>query len=109
MLSGEMIRSFRRSPIRLEVLRYLNYIYPETAYCSQISEHIAQSPTTVLGCLKGLGKDNIKYADELSLLSLGLVELVEKRKKKYYRIKDKEKVDEIVLMFPIKEMVRVEY
>ena len=108
MISGEITRSLRRSPIRLEVLKYLNSIYPDVAYMSEIAKEISSTPTNVFGCLKGLGKDSIKYADDLSLLSLGLVELVAKRKKKYYRIKNKEKVDEIVLMFPVKQIVEVE-
>ena len=41
-------------------------------------------------------------------MGLGLVEKVVKGNKTYYKVKDKARADEIVLMFPVRKIVEVE-
>ena len=109
MINGECIRSFRTSGLRLKVLKHLNEIYPHKARLSEISKSLSIQETTVIGCLRGLkGKEYPKYDENLSLTGLGLVETVVRGNKVYYKIKDKARADEIVLMFPVRKMVEVE-
>ena len=105
MISGEMIRSFRRSRTRLTIIKYLNGIYPEGAYLSEIARNISSDPSNTRGCVLGLG---IRYTVSESLVAVGLVEEYRKGDSKYYRIGDKAKVDEIIRMFPVKRIVDVE-
>lgn len=109
MLSGEIIRSLNRSKIRLSVLRYINSRYPNLTYLSEIAFATSIQATNVIGGLRGFTASNsTRYNEDLSLVGLGLVETVNKNGKIYYKIKDKAKVDEIVLMYPVRKFVEVE-
>ncbi len=109
MITGETIRAFVRSKHRLNILKFLNAIYPEKAYLSEISKTLSIQETNVVGCLRGLNGNNYqRYDENLSLIGLGLVETVVRGNKVYYKIKDKARADEIVLMFPVRKMVEVE-
>ncbi len=107
MIPGEVIRAFRKSALRLKVLKYINSQYPNTTYLSQIAYAINADILNVLGCVRGFSGRKEKYPryrNDMSLMGLGLVEPVEKGDHTYYRIKDKEMADEIILMFPMKYM-----
>jgi predicted transcriptional regulator with HTH domain len=111
MINGECIRAFRTSILRLKVLKFLNAIYPEKAYLSEISKALSIQETNVIGCLRGLNNKNYsypRYDENLSLMGLGLVETIVRGNKVYYKIKDKARADEIVLMFPVRKIVEVE-
>lgn len=93
MLDGQEIRSFMRSKLRLEILRYLFDKYPSKIYLSEISRNIGSDPSNILGALKG---SEGRYTEEDSLVSLGLVKIIQNRKT-YYQINDENlhKINEI--------------
>ncbi len=78
-----IIRALNKSDLRRKVLFYLDAIYPNFTYLSEMARAIKSDPSNVLGCLKGMGN---RYNGNSSLIELGLVECVEKGGHKYYRL-----------------------
>ncbi|MDI3475365.1 MAG: hypothetical protein PWQ79_1913 [Thermococcaceae archaeon] len=78
-----VLRSLNRSELRKKILMYLNEIYPSPTYLSELARAIKSDPSNVKGALIGLGN---RYNGHSSLVSLGLVEVVEKDGFKYYRL-----------------------
>lgn len=76
-------RALNKSRLRMEILHSLN---SGDKYLSEIARDIGSQPTNVQGALVGLG---IRYAPELSLVSLGLVFQYPYGNRKYYGITDK--------------------
>jgi len=80
-----VIRAINRSELRKRILTYLYEIYPNSSYLAEISRVIRSDPSNVKGALIGLGN---KYNGSSSLVSLGLVEVIEREGFKYYRLSD---------------------
>ncbi|WP_461863170.1 helix-turn-helix domain-containing protein [Thermococcus sp.] len=80
-----VIRSINRSELRKRILLYLNEIYPSSTYLAEIARVVKSDPSNVKGALIGLGN---RYNGSSSLVSLGLVEIVERDGFKYYRLTD---------------------
>ncbi len=80
-----VIRSINRSELRKRILLYLAEIHPSSAYLSEIARIVKSDPSNVKGALTGLGN---RYNGSSSLVSLGLVEVVNDNGFKYYRLTD---------------------
>jgi len=80
-----VIRSINRSELRKRILLYLAEIYPSSTYLSEIARIVKSDPSNVKGALTGLGN---RYNGSSSLVSLGLVEVVNDNGFKYYRLTD---------------------
>lgn len=78
-----IIRALNKSELRRKVLFYLDQIFPNPTYLSELARGIRSDPANVLGCLKGMGN---RYNGNSSLIELGLVEAVEKNNFKYYAL-----------------------
>jgi len=81
--------SLRRSKLRYAVFTYLALIYPEASYPQAIATCLGTRPEDVIGALVGLGD---RYDRELSLVRLGLVEILThsgKKPSKLYKITQK--------------------
>jgi len=76
-----IIRALNKSELRRKVLFYLDAIFPNHTYLSELARGIRSDPANVLGCLKGLGN---RYNGNRSLIELGLVEGLEQNRFKYY-------------------------
>lgn len=80
-----IIRSINRSELRKRILLYLNEIYPTATYLAEIARVVKSDPSNVKGALLGLGN---RYNGYSSLVSLGLVEVIEDSGFKYYRLSE---------------------
>lgn len=80
-----VIRSINKSELRKRILLYLYEIHPNASYLAEISRIIRSDPSNVRGALIGLGN---RYNGSSSLVSLGLVEVLERDGFKYYRLSD---------------------
>ncbi len=78
-----IIRALNKSDLRRKVLFYLDSIYPNYTYLSEMARAIKSDPSNVLGCLRGMGN---RYNGNSSLIELGLVEVIERGGYKYYRL-----------------------
>lgn len=78
-----IVRSLNKSDLRRKVLFYLDSIHPNHTYLSELARAIRSDPANVLGCLRGMGN---RYNGNSSLIELGLVEVVERNRFKYYRL-----------------------
>lgn len=74
-----VIFSLRRSKLRYAVFTYLASIFPGLSYPQAIATYLGTRPEDVIGALVGLGD---RYDRELSLVRLGLVEIVKRDGKK---------------------------
>ncbi len=84
-IDPHILRSLNKSTLRKRVLLYLDSIYPNADYLSNIARRIGSDASNVLGCLKGMGN---RYNGNSSLIELGLVEVKEVDGYKYYKITD---------------------
>ena len=82
-LNFDIIFSLRRSKLRYAVLTYLASIYPEPSYPQAIATFLGTRPEDVKGALTGLRN---KYDEGLSLVGLGLVEVINHRKKNFLKL-----------------------
>jgi len=82
-IDPHILRSINKSSLRKKVLLYLDSIYPNADYLTNIARMVGSDPSNVLGCLKGMGN---RYNGNSSLIELGLVEVVERDGYKYYRV-----------------------
>ena len=80
-----VIRSINRSELRKRILLYLYEIYPSPTYLAEIARVVRSDPSNVKGALVGLGN---RYNGHSSLVSLGLVEIIEENGFKYYRLSE---------------------
>ena len=87
-MDGEIIRSVLKSKQRVSILRYLWDKYPQKAYLSEITRGIQSDASNTHGALNGM--NNHRWAVELSLVTLGLVEKINK----YYKL-NSEKIQDI--------------
>ena len=83
-MDGEIVRSIMRSRLRVSILRYLWNKYPQKAYLSEITRGIRSDASNTHGALNGM--NNHRWAVELSLVSLGLVEKINLKNHVYYRL-----------------------
>ena len=83
-MDGEVIRSIKRSRTRILILKYLWDKYPQKAYLSEITRGIQSDFSNTHGALNGM--NNHRWAVELSLVSLGLVEKINLKNHVYYRL-----------------------
>jgi predicted transcriptional regulator with HTH domain len=79
----EILRSLRRSRVRTEILMYLYKIYPRASYPAEISRNTGIDPTNILGGLRGMGN---RFDESNSLLSMGLVDKIERNSIVYYQL-----------------------
>ena len=91
-MDGEVIRCIMRSKMRINILRYLWNKYPQKAYLSEITRGIRSDFSNTHGALNGM--NNHRWAKELSLVSLGLVEKININKGTYYKL-NSEKIQDI--------------
>ncbi len=84
-LEPRIARSLARSRLRTQILRYLSEIYPRASYISEMSAALGVSRTNIRGALRG----GQRFSSHASLVSLGLVEVVEDDGHRYYRVTDK--------------------
>ena len=84
-IDPHILRSLNKSHLRKRVLMYLDSIYPNADYLSNIARRIGSDASNVLGCLRGMGN---RYNGNSSLIELGLVEVIDVDGYKYYRITD---------------------
>ena len=87
-MDGEIVRSIMKSRLRVSILRYLWDKYPQKAYLSEITRGIRSDASNTHGALNGM--NNHRWAVELSLVTLGLVEKINK----YYKL-NSEKIQDI--------------
>ncbi|OKY79079.1 MAG: Transcriptional regulator containing HTH domain [Candidatus Methanohalarchaeum thermophilum] len=85
-LDPEVIRSLNKSSLREKILLFLNDVEPKYAYLSEIARSVRSDPSNVSGCLEGMKK---RYSERLSLVEMGLVEVIEKDRHSYYGITEK--------------------
>lgn len=78
-----VIRSLKKSRVRVDILRYLAKIYPNSSYPNEIARKIKMDPSNVIGGLRGMGN---RYNGSSSLVELGLVEVVMKFNYPHYRL-----------------------
>jgi len=78
-----IIRSLKRSRVRVAILLYLNKIYPRMSYPAEIARNIGIDATNVLGGLRGMGN---RYNGSSSLVELGLVDKIDVNGVSYYRL-----------------------
>lgn len=83
-MDGEVIRSIKRSRTRTLILKYLWDKYPEKAYLSEITRFIHSDVSNIHGALNGMLHG--RWALELSLVSLGLVDKIHLKNHVYYRL-----------------------
>ncbi len=88
IVNPEILRSLNKSNLRERILLFLFDIDPKYAYPSEIARSVRSDPSNVLGCLKGMRK---RYSKERSLVSMNLVEIVERKGHSYYGITKKGK------------------
>jgi predicted transcriptional regulator with HTH domain len=81
-LEPKIARSLARSRLRTEILRYLSEIYPRASYISEMSAALGVSRTNIRGALWG-GR---RFSNPASLISMGLVEIIEDGGHRYYRV-----------------------
>jgi predicted transcriptional regulator with HTH domain len=82
---SSVIRAFKRSRVRRDVFKLLLEVYPRGSYPSEIAKKIDATSSNVIGALRGTyGKE--RYKPSLSLVSLGLVEIVTYKGQKFYRL-----------------------
>jgi len=84
-IDPHILRSLNKSYLRKKVLMYLDSIYPNVDYLSNIARRVGSDASNVLGCLRGMGN---RYNGNSSLIELGLVEVLDVNGYKYYRITD---------------------
>jgi len=84
----EILRSLRRSRVRTEIVMYLYKIYPRASYPADISRNTGIDPTNILGGLRGMGT---RFEESNSLLSMGLVDKIERDNVTYYRLSERGK------------------
>lgn len=88
-IDPHILRSLNKSELRKKILFFLNHIYPNATYLSEIARAVRSDPSNVLGCLKGMEN---KYNGHSSLIELGLVEIMEKgnigERMKLYRLSE---------------------
>jgi predicted transcriptional regulator with HTH domain len=82
-MDGTMIRSIKRSALRVKVLRALRNRYPDSMYLYEIAQHCLSDSCNVRGALTGFG---IRYAPDLSLVNIGLVVVTHKGAYSYYSL-----------------------
>ena len=81
-----IVRSLRRSIVRMKIAEYLFEISPSSSYTYDIAYHVKTTPTNVIGAIRGMGS---RYRDQESLLSLNIVEqIIGGRDVKLYRLTD---------------------
>ncbi|MDF2954461.1 MAG: putative transcriptional regulator [Candidatus Alkanophagales archaeon MCA70_species_2] len=78
-----VVRSLKRSRVRVAILLYLNKIYPNMSYPAEIARNIGIDATNVLGGLRGMGS---RYNGSSSLVELGLVDKVDINGVSYYKL-----------------------
>ena len=81
----DVSRSLRRSKVRTEIMMYLYKIYPRASYPAEISRNTGIDPTNILGGLRGMGT---RFDESNSLLSMGLVDKIERNSATYYRLSE---------------------
>lgn len=91
-MDGEIIRSVLKSKQRVSILRYLWDKYPQKAYLSEITRGIQSDFSNTHGALNGM--NNHRWAVELSLVALGLVEKISIKKSTYYKL-NSERIQDI--------------
>ena len=96
-MDGTVIRSFKRSKLRLSILRTLFDAYPCESYLSDIARRVLTDPSSASLAIRG---GRIRYSRDLSLLGLGLVEERKTHGGVYYSICPDRMVDvnEILLV-----------
>jgi predicted transcriptional regulator with HTH domain len=77
------VRALRKSNIRRRVAEYLCTISPSYSYIAEIARHIKSSSTDVIGVIRGSG---VRYREDMSLISLGIIEMKNANGEKLYRI-----------------------
>ena len=82
-IDPHILRSLNKSHLRKKVLIYLDSIYPNADYLSNIARRVGSDASNVLGCLRGMGN---RYNGNSSLIELGLVEVVNVDGYKYYKL-----------------------
>ncbi len=82
-IDPQIVRALNKSVLKKRVLFYLNSIHPNADYAANIARMIRSDPSNVLGCLRGMGN---RYNGNSSLIGLGLVEISNINRYKYYRI-----------------------
>jgi CheY-like chemotaxis protein/predicted transcriptional regulator with HTH domain len=83
LLKWQIMRSLRKSRVRREIIMYLNTIYPEASYPTDIARNTGMDATNVLGGLRGLGS---RFGKSKSLLEIGLVDMVEHEEGTSYQL-----------------------
>ncbi|OYT28004.1 hypothetical protein B6U98_05790 [Thermoplasmatales archaeon ex4572_165] len=78
-------RSLRRSNVRKKIAEYLFDISPSSSYTSEIAYNVKTTPTNVLGAIRGMEP---RYGEEESLINLNIVELIESKNIKLYKLTD---------------------
>jgi len=88
ILKPLIIRSLRRSNVRKKIADYLFDISPSGSYTSEIAYNVKTTPTNVIGAIRGM---NSRYRNEESLISLQIVEQINRGKRneiKLYKLTD---------------------
>ena len=80
-----IIRALRRSNVRKKIAEYLFDISPSGSYNSEIAYHVKTTPSNVIGAIRGMDS---RYREDESLLTLNIVEEIDNKKIKLYRITD---------------------
>ena len=80
-----VVRALRRSSVRKKIAEYLFDISPSGSYTSEIAYHVKTTPTNVIGAIRGM---NHRYKEDESLLSLDMIEEMNDRNIRLYRITD---------------------
>ncbi|MBX8640756.1 MAG: transcriptional regulator [Thermoplasmata archaeon] len=106
MMDGEFIRAFNRSELRKKVYIALYNMHPDKFYLSEIARMVYSDPGNIRGVLTGLEPG---YSTELSLVGLGLVEILRVKNSVYYRIHTQHKpfCDEVYHVLTSKRIVEI--
>jgi predicted transcriptional regulator with HTH domain len=80
-----ILRSLKKSRVRIQILTYLYKISPSVSYPHEIARRIRVDPSNVIGGLRGMGN---RYNGNSSLIEMGLVEAIETNGDIYYRLTD---------------------
>jgi len=79
------VRALRKSAIRKKITEYLFDISPSGSYTSEIAYHVKTTPSNVIGALRGMNK---RYRQEESLIQLDIVQELNEKSIRLYKITD---------------------